>query len=556
MPRKTTPTFITELPLVVTSQDEKELNARFNAGMRLLNACLGEALVRMKLLRKSAAFQAARQLPHTVKGKDGKSIKNPERAKAFTCARQAHRFTEYDLHAFATLTANRSIWIAQKLDSNTQQKLATRAFRAVEKVLLGKSKKIRFQVPSRFRSLEGKTNKQGLRWKDEQLVWGKLKLKPRIEGNDPVMLHGLHSPVKYVRLVRKQLGRKTRYFVQLVNEGTPYQKPKNTVGDELVGIDFNVSNLAVVGDSTAELMPFAQGVPSYQKEIAALQRQMERSQRLSNPGNYEPDFTARKGRKLVTKKGMPKKGNKGAQTFGEPSSPKQLRQLKRGQKREWKKTNRYRRLQSRKQKLERRKAAYAKCQNRKLVNDVLRIGKNIKGEKVSVKAWQKRYGKAIGAKSPGFVQSELKRKAERAGGQFETFSTRTTALSQTHLDGSRQKKSLSERVHYDATGIVMHRDLFSAYLARYVNDDQLEADTAREQYAGWEPILVGAFQRYESIQSASTAASPMSGVNPSEQIPRKDELFSQIANSFRENSSDKLKTNSSVSLILEEPPVF
>ena len=538
MPRKTTPSFITELPLIVTSQDEKELKARFNAGMRLLNACLNEADIRMKLVRNSQTFKQALKLTKIVQKKDGNPVANPERVKAFAQARAAARFTEYELHSFATVVANKSKWIAEKLDANTQQKLATRAFKAVEKVLLGKAKSFRYKVHSRFRSMEGKTNKQGLRWKDECLVWGSLKLKPLFERNDPVILHGLNYPVKYVRLIRKELGGRTRWYVQLINEGTPYQKPKNPVGDELVGIDLNVSNLAVVGETHAELMPFAEGVPTYQQEIAALQRQMQRSQRMNNPDNYEPDFLARVGRKIIKKKGTLKKGNKG---------------LKRGEKRLWNHSHRYKQLKKRKRNLERRKTADAKSQNRQLVNKVLKIGKFIKAERVTVKGWQKRYGKAIGAKSPGFVQSELKRKAEKAGGKFETFSTTKTALSQTHLDGSRQKKSLSQRIHYDVTGVVIHRDLFSAYLARYVQSDQLDADTARERYAGLEPILVGAFQRYES-KSASTAVSPRLGVKPLEQVPRKDELLCQIAGFPCGSLGEKLKSKSSVSPLLEEPP--
>ncbi|WP_233154064.1 hypothetical protein [Scytonema sp. HK-05] len=61
----------------------------------------------------------------------------------------------------------------------------------------------------------------------------------------------------------------------------------------------------------------------------------------------------------------------------------------------------------------------------------MRHGKDIKTEKVSVKGWQKRYGKALAAKSPGFVQSELIRKAENSGGSVHKFSTPKTALSQT-----------------------------------------------------------------------------------------------------------------------------
>ena len=43
-----------------------------------------------------------------------------------------------------------------------------------------------------------------------------------------------------------------------------------------------------------------------------------------------------------------------------------------------------------------------------------------------MKGCQKSYGKAIYTKSLGFVQSELKRKAEKAGGSFNKFSTQKT----------------------------------------------------------------------------------------------------------------------------------
>jgi hypothetical protein len=64
------------------------------------------------------------------------------------------------------------------------------------------------------------------------------------------------------------------------------------------------------------------------------------------------------------------------------------------------------------------------------------------------------------------------------------------------LDGSRTQKSLSERVHHDATGIKMHRDLFSAYLSRFVNqDDTLSWQDAASQYPGAEPLLSDAWQQ-------------------------------------------------------------
>src|SRR4028118_49974 len=138
MAKSTTSSFITTIPLVVTSQIESELLSRFQAGRQLYNACLSEAMVRMRLVQKSSQYQLAKKLP---KGK--------ARTDGFAAASKQYRYSEYDLQAYATVVANKSKWIAQKIDSNTQQKLATRAFQASEKVMFGRAKKVRFKVPSR-----------------------------------------------------------------------------------------------------------------------------------------------------------------------------------------------------------------------------------------------------------------------------------------------------------------------------------------------------------------------------------------------------------------------
>ncbi len=144
--------------MIVSSQIDRELVARFQAGRQLYNACLNEAMVRVNLLRNSESYQKAKKLPLTIK-KGKKYLPNRDRKKLFNEAWKQYRFSEYELHSYATSTANQSKWIAEKIDSNTVQKLATRAFNAAKKVLLGQSQKVRYKVPSRFRSLEGKINK-------------------------------------------------------------------------------------------------------------------------------------------------------------------------------------------------------------------------------------------------------------------------------------------------------------------------------------------------------------------------------------------------------------
>ena len=132
------------------------------------------------------------------------------------------------------------------------------------------------------------------------------------------------------------------------------------------------------------------------------------------------------------------------------------------------------------------------------------------------------------------MQSELKRKAESAGGSFTKFSTQKTALSQTHLSGERIKKSLSERVHYDVTGKVMQRDLFSAYLSRYVNQDALSLHDALFEYQRSEPILLEAWKQYHQKTASKVSESEIPCTDyPVEQFSNKLGKVDQIADCFK-----------------------
>lgn len=89
--------------------------------------------------------------------------------------------------------------------------------------------------------------------------------------------------------------------------------------------------------------------------------------------------------------------------------------------------------------------------------------------------------------------------AERAGGSFMKFSPQKTALSPTHLTGERIKKKLSDRVHFDQTGFAMHRDLFSAYLSRFVNEEGiLLLHLAVQQWERSEPYLHEAWKDFQT----------------------------------------------------------
>ena len=202
MKKSTTPTFLLELPLAVHAGQAKRLPAHFEAARCLYNALLGEALARLKRMWADPAWQAARALPKTQK---------QERAAAFSRLRQQYGFSEYALHEFAK-RAN-CTWIADHIDAVTAQTLATRAYQAVNRVCLGKAKKVRFKSKGRgLDSIEGKRTDTGLRFVLQPpeegnhgwFVWGKDRLPAIINWNDPVVKYGLDHRIKYARLVRRK----------------------------------------------------------------------------------------------------------------------------------------------------------------------------------------------------------------------------------------------------------------------------------------------------------------------------------------------------------------
>ncbi|MFC4770162.1 hypothetical protein [Effusibacillus consociatus] len=271
MSKRKTPSFVCEIPLVVTRKQERVLNTRFEAARHMYNALLCEAMKRLRLMQQSKEYQSAKAIPHDQK---------EERRAAFHAVRLQFGFTEYQLSQYATVL--RQSWLGHHVGSHLAQKLATRAFTAASQVSFGKAKKVRFKSKRGLHSIEGKSNDAILRWRTDHLKWDGLTLPMRkCVAQDPVILHGLNSKVKYVRLVRRTVRGKTRYYAQLVCEGSAYQKPQRSIGTETVGLDIGPSTIAIVGDTTATLTMFCEEVARSHKEIRRLQRKQDRQRRAN-----------------------------------------------------------------------------------------------------------------------------------------------------------------------------------------------------------------------------------------------------------------------------------
>ena len=420
---------------------------------------------RVRLIRQSKDFNQARSLKPN----------KPERKVLFKRARERYEFSEYALHSYSTKL--RHSWIGDHIDSNTAQKLATRAYKAVEKVLFAfSSKSVRFKGKNQMDCIEGKSNKTGIRWKGDSVEWSGLKLRALITSNDPVILHGLNSKVKYVRLVRRKVAGKNRFYAQLVCQGKPFIKANNCLGVGDAGIDIGPSTIAVVSDTEVHLKEFASELEFDAARIRRLQRKMDRSRRANNFDNFNSNGTVKKGKKR------------------------------------WNSSKSYLKVRNSKANVERKLAAHRKSLHGELVNDVLRTGDTIKLEKLSYKAFQKLFGKSVGKRAPGMFVSHLKSKAERAGGRVVEIPTYNTKLSQTCQCGRVKKKTLKQRVHQCECGVVAQRDLYSALLAKHIEPDTfvLQVSQLIEDWQSAELRLWAAWRTATEMKPATGRTCPSS----------------------------------------------
>ncbi len=209
------------------------------------------------------------------------------------------------------------------------------------------------------------------------VLWKGDALGALIDWNDPVVKHGLAHRIKYARLIRRRASSQraagadsqgNRYSVQLALEGLPYHKPKHLVGSDTIGLDLGPSSVAVVPrEGEASLSVFCEALRPDVKAIRRLQRKMDRQRRVANPEHYDAQ-----GR--IKKRGK--------------------------QKLVWKSSRSYQKTRQRKAARERKLAAHRQSLHGRHVHEIVAVGNTILLEKLSYKAWQKRYGRSVGAAGP------------------------------------------------------------------------------------------------------------------------------------------------------------
>jgi putative transposase len=446
MKRSTTPTFVATIPLAPTPAQAKRLLKRFQVGRQVYNSLVGHIRKRDAAMKRSPEWKATRTMP-----------KGAERTVAFKALYIRFGVRKFDVGAWASRIT--PTWINKHghLSSQLVENLAHRAFQAYEaaeaarieffkRKTPGKPPELRFRKRHQLPAIEGRQS--GLVWRDRSIVWGGLTIASRIDSSDAVIAHALSRPIKRARVICREIRGKYRYFAQILCEGHPYIKPGRVAGTGIVGIDIGVSTIAVVGQAEAFLDPLCPGLANYSKEIRRLQRKADRQTRASNPDAFDAKGRVKRGVRLLRSNGWHRTKSKIADA-------------------------------------QRRLAEHRKNLHGRLVARIIAMGDTVHIESISYFGWQAGlFGRQVGRNAPAMLIARLKAEAAKHGIPVIELSTYATRLSQTCHCGVVKKKPLSQRVHRCECGVVAQRDLYSAWLARFVTDNSLAVDQAQKAWSG------------------------------------------------------------------------
>jgi hypothetical protein len=184
---------------------------------------------------------------------------------------------------------------------------------------------------------------------------------------------------------------------------------------------------------------------------------------------------------------------------------------KHGQKRlVWKHSQGYEKIRQRRATIERKLAAHRKSLHGHKVHEIIAVGTTIILEKISYRAWQKRYGKSVGLRAPGMFVEYLRRTVASTGGTLIEVPTGRAKLSQfCHGCGRCVKKPLSQRWHHCACGVgPIQRDLYSAFLASTLDQDHLIPSCARAVIP-WEGAEARLRAAHERVQQRAKEGQPL-----------------------------------------------
>ena len=264
--QSSTPTHTVEFPLVTTKEDIRCFTVRAEVGRQLYNSSLGELLRRHQAMINSDAWHllSQRNKRNNLKLKPLIALKKPtssQKAKfnaltaikkrlngLFNALHIEFGVTEYALNSFSKTNKN-ACHFKDHLDANTIQKIDKRVMDAFVRWRFGPGVKPRFKGKNRpLNSLEGKTNKQGIRFvlgddnQPTRVQWNGLSMtvilaKKDRDGYQSAALSLIaDGNIAYTRLIKRTVKGRDKLYAQLILKGEAFVKARHqTARDNFKG---------------------------------------------------------------------------------------------------------------------------------------------------------------------------------------------------------------------------------------------------------------------------------------------------------------------------------
>ena len=230
--------FIVQFPLKTEKYQEDILDKRFETGRQIYNSLLNITQKRYKEMIKTKKYR------NLISQLSGDKNKDKDIWKQINELRKQYRMSEYSFYKDVQRLQHH---FSDNIDSYTTQRIASNLWRAYEELFYGNGEQIHYKKFGSIHSLEGKSNKTGIRFKDDTILWNGLKIPVAIDYNNYYENQALKSEIAYCRIIRKFVRNKYKYYVQIVFKGNPPLKVDNEtgevkhyIGDGDVGIDRNV----------------------------------------------------------------------------------------------------------------------------------------------------------------------------------------------------------------------------------------------------------------------------------------------------------------------------
>lgn len=374
---------------------------------------------------------------------------------------------KYSINAVFALTKAEDIWLG------------------MEKCIYDNGKTIHFSKYGELPCIRAKQINSGIPMfvKDEKLRFKLRKMQFGIQVNDrfqsdevTAILSYLENPNKmdadaintlieearcidtyrpcYATLVPRRIRGKYRVYLHLTIEGKVKLKydrfgnSRHKYGKGMIGADIGTQTVAYTSDTEVGLKNLSErgnSIQTSERKERLYYRAMDRSRRATNPQNYNPDGTIKKGKKT------------------------------------WKYSNHYKKLKAKHSELCRINAVNRQLAINEDANHLRSLGdtfvtesKNAsklmrRAKKTTVNNKgkfnkKKRFGKSIKNRCPSGFQTTVEKKFKVTGGTYIEVPNNYRASQYDHTADDYIKKKLSDRLYRLRDGTLVQRDWYSSFL--------------------------------------------------------------------------------------------